>query len=182
MDKNAPEIKRMFRSAGFDLRTDPTSIGGTENDTGRSDGVVLLGRKFVYVEFKNHDDGLSTGKASYSWRAEQRAWAAEKASNGSEYFLALISGENRPDAIKASLKPKRAWLIPYIVAERAVWLVEQASKQKLVPYRAEVGRGKSRALFEKKLDCITLFRDFELLRFNGEWFIPESHIFWKCWD
>lgn len=179
MDSHAPKLKRMFKDAGFDIRTDMTHKFAVENDPGRSDAVVMYRREFAYVEFKDDPRGLDLKEAT-GWSTVQREWAKQKVSEECEYWLCLVAGENLPTATDPLLKPRRAWLIRQNAAESAATMCIGTTKQKLIPYRVE--KGMKLTLQRSMIDCITLFKEWELAWEDGNWVIPEGHSFWNYFD
>lgn len=182
MDKCQPQAKRSLRRfVGADVRADLTTRFATAEDPGRSDITFIYKRRGTYIECK--DGGViwsfKSTDPTRGWTAQQRRWAKDKISHGSDVWLWLRIGTHPANYDPRKFKPMRTYLIPAQVALSAVEQAE-ALGSKSIPYRAY--KGMSIALRECGLNCEALFSKYALMWLGSDenaWGIPEDHPFYE---
>lgn len=166
-DKNAPEVKRTLVEYGFKVRDDKSRKNESGEDPGRADLACIKRGQGVFVEVKHCTKYFKSSQ----WEPHQRRWAEETLSqNGSETYIWIDIGTNRPDATKQKgAMPRKSYCIPHTE------LLKVVEKHDFITYRS--GQKIKGHRPDPAINFIDLFPEYELIWDKGLWKFQEHHIF-----
>lgn len=170
-DKRAGEVNASFRDMGFIVRADKTRKNETGTEKGRSDVVLMRAGVGCFVETKNADMGFNVNK----WTPQQRRWGRmAQHDNGSDYYVLLLVGKHPPHYNPAKYSPRRAFCVPFDAFYEAVAQVRLF--QRSIPYKLSK-KTKKKDMLARGLDCLTLFKEYEMTWQKGVWQFSDDHVF-----